>query len=147
MSRMLYEDGSDITLSALHLLESQKLQIGSPNLTISTIPKFLERAASMRLSHRDKEILVDQATLLIEHFYAHLPFKRVRYATEPVQRFRLIRAQLGELTDLQFHELMLQAFLRLRDAHTFYGLPDPYRGSFALLPIRMDCYVEADRKR
>src|SRR5438876_42595 len=116
MKPMLYEDGSGITLSALRLLESQKLQIGSPNLTIRTIPKFLEHAESVRLSRRDKEILVDQATLLIEHFYAHLPFKRVRYATEPVQRFRLIHSQLDELTDLQFHELMLQAFLRLRDA-------------------------------
>lgn len=144
---MLYEDGSHITLSALRLLESQKIKIGCPNLQIRTIPKFLDHAAALRLSRNEKETLVDQATLLIEHFYAHLPFKRVRYATEPVQRFRLIRAQLGELTDLQFHELMLQAFLRLRDAHTFYGLPDPYRGSFALLPIRMDCYVEAGHKR
>lgn len=147
MKPMLYEDGSGITLSALRLLESQKLQIGSPNLTIRTIPKFLEHAESVRLSRRDKEILVDQATLLIEHFYAHLPFKRVRYATEPVQRFRLIHSQLDQLTDLQFHELMLQAFLRLRDAHTFYGLPLPYRGSFALLPFRMDCYEEMGRKR
>jgi hypothetical protein len=144
---MLYEDGSDITLTALRLLESQKVKIGCPDLEIRTIPKFLAHAASLRLSRNEKEILVDQATLLIEHFYAHLPFKRVRYATEPVQRFRLIRAQLGQLTDLQFHELMLQAFLRLRDAHTFYGLPDPYRGSFALLPIRMDCYVDTGRKR
>jgi hypothetical protein len=144
---MLYEDGSDITLSSLRLLESQKLQIGAPNLTVSTIPQFLEHAESMQLSHRDKETLVDQATLLIEHFYAHLPFKRARYATEPVQRFRLIHAQLDQLTDSQFHELMLQAFLRLRDAHTFYGLPLPYRGSFALLPFRMDCYQEKGRKR
>src|SRR6476661_6739012 len=122
MSRMIYEDGTNITLSALRLLESQKVEIGCPNLRIRTIPKFLE------------------------HFYAHLPFKRVRYATEPVQRFRLIHAQLDQLTDLQFHELMLQAFLRLRDAHTFYGLPLPYRGSFALLPFRMDCYEERGHK-
>jgi Peptidase family S41 len=147
MNRMLYEDGSNVTLSALLLLESQKIQIGCPNLTVRTIPKFLEHAESGRLSRREKETLVDQATLLIEHFYAHLPFKRARYATEPVQRFRLIHAQLDQLTDLQFHELMLQAFLRLRDAHTFYGLPLPYRGSFALLPFRMDCYEESGRKR
>jgi hypothetical protein len=90
---MHYEDGSALTLSALRLLELQKAQLGCPNLKIQMVPKFLEHAKSVRLSHRDKEILVEQASLLIEQFYAHLPFKRMRYATEPVQRFRLIHAQ------------------------------------------------------
>src|SRR5262245_4160024 len=139
---MVFEDGSALTLAALRLLESQKAELGCPNLEIRTVPKFVEHAKSVRLSHREKETLVEQATLLIEQFYAHLPFKRVRYATEPVQRFRLIRAQMDQLSELEFHDRMVRAFLRLRDAHTFYGLPAPYRGSFALLPFRMDCYGE-----
>ena len=144
---MIFEDGSAPTLAALRLLESQKDRLNSPDLKVWSIPKFLGHARTVRLGRREKEILVEQATLLIDQFYAHLPFKRARYATDPVQRFRLIHAQLDQLSDLQFHDMMVKAFLRLRDAHTFYGLPAPYRGAFAFLPFRMDCYGEPGKRR
>ena len=133
---MLFEDGADQTLAALHLLESQKDQLDCPDLKISALPEFIAHAQSVRLTRHEREILVEQAILLIDQFYAHLPFKRARYATDPVQRFRIIRAELHHYpTDLAFHDQMLQAFLRLRDAHTFYALPVPYLGAFAFLPI------------
>jgi hypothetical protein len=69
----------------------------------------LEQAQSVRLTRRQKETLVEQASLLIDQFYAHLPFKRPRYATDPVQHFRLIRAQLDHYpTDLAFHDQMIR---------------------------------------
>jgi hypothetical protein len=144
---MIFEDGRDQTLAALQLIESQKDQLNYPHLKILALPEFLEHAQSIRLTRREKEILVEQATLLIEQFYAHLPFKRARYATDPVQRLRLIHAQLHHFpTDLAFHQQMIEAFLRLRDAHTFYGLPAPYEGAFAFLPFRMDCYGPQGRR-
>lgn len=126
---MLFEDARDRTLAAIQLLEG---------LTIQTVDEFLQHARTMKLTRHDKAVIVDQAILLIDQFYAHLPFKRARYAADPVERLRLIHGQLDTLTDLAFHERMLKVFLQLRDAHTFYGLPTPFRGAFAFLPFEMD---------
>ena len=144
---MFFEDGRDQTFAAVLLLVSQKTELNCPNLEVATVAEFLDYAKSVRLSKRDKETIVEQAVLLLDQFYAHLPFKRARYATDPVQRLRLIHAQLGSISELTFHEEMIRAFMRLRDAHTFYGLPDPYRGAFAFLPFRMDCFYEKSGKR
>jgi hypothetical protein len=144
---MTFEDGTTQTQAALRLLQSQKDELGCPNLQIQSGPEFLEQAKSMRLTRHDREVIVEQATLLVDQFYAHLPFKRARYASDPVQHFRLIHAQLDHLTDLEFHAEMIRAFMRLRDAHTFYGLPAPFRGAFAFLPFRMDCYYAAPDRR
>ncbi len=144
---MIFEDGTPQTNKALQLLQSQKDALHCPELSVQTVPDFLLHAKTMRLSRRDKEILVEQAILLIDQFYAHLPFKRARYATDPVQHFRLIHAQIDHLTDLEFHGQMIRAFMRLRDAHTFYGLPAPFRGAFAFLPFRMDYYYDGAHHR
>ncbi len=56
-----------------------------------------------------------------------------------------MRAQLDSLNDLAFHEQMIQALVSLRDAHTFYSLPFPYKGAFAFLPFRMECFHEAGK--
>jgi hypothetical protein len=126
---MLFEDAGDRTLAAIQRLEG---------LTVWTVDKFLELARTMKLGRHKKSVIVDQAILLIDQFYAHLPFKRARYAADPVQKLRLLHARLDSLTDLEFHQRMLRAFLQLRDAHTFYGLPAPYGGAFAFLPFEID---------
>ncbi len=145
---MIFEDGSDTTLAARQLLLSNKDHLNCPHLELLGLPQFLERAQAVRLTRHEKETLVEQATILIDQFYAHLPFKRARYATDPVQRFRLLLAQLDHHpNDRTFHDQMIQAFLRLRDAHTYYGLPAPYRGSFAFLPFRMDCFGEPRHRK
>ena len=95
---MVFEDGSGQTAAALRLLESQKDALNSPHLKIQSVPDFLNDTKKSPLTRQEKEILVDQATLLIDQFYAHLPYKRARYATDPVQRLRLIHAQLDHST-------------------------------------------------
>jgi hypothetical protein len=146
---MVFEDGHKITHDALQMLLAQKQDLGCPDLQIYTIPEFLQQARTVKLERADKEILVEQAALLIDQFYAHLPFKRARYAADPVQSLRLIHGELDRLADdLAFHGRMIKTFMHLRDAHTFYGLPVPYKGSFALLPFRIECYYdEAGRRR
>ncbi len=124
---MFYEDGRDRTLAAIQLLEG---------LAVQTVDEFLELARRMKLTRHQKSVIVDQAILLIDQFYAHLPFKRARYAADPVQRLRLLHARLDLLTDLEFHDRMLKVFLQLRDAHTFYGLPTPYRGAIRVSAVR-----------
>lgn len=144
---MYFEDARDQTIAAIQLLESQKNQLSCPQLKIQTVQEFLDYAKSMKLTRQEKETIVEQAILLIDQFYAHLPYKRARYATDPVQRLRLIHAQLDHQSDLAFHEQMIQVFMRLRDAHTFYGLPRPFRGAFAFLPFRMECFHDKSGHR
>ena len=133
-------------MPAVRLLESQKLSLGCPDLKVWSLVEFNHFARSQDLTRREKELIVDQAILLIDQFYAHLSFKRARYAADPVQSLRLIRAQLDELSGLAFHDQMIQALVALRDAHTFYALPDPYQGAFAFLPFRMEGFYESPGK-
>src|SRR5260370_4014707 len=135
---MFYEDGRDRTLAAIQLLEG---------LTVQTVEEFLDLARKMKLTRHEKSVIVDQAILLIDQLYAHLPFKRARYAVDPVQRLRLLRFQLADTGDRQFHSEMIDTFVQLRDAHTFYGLPTPYRGAIAFLPFHLDFYHDERRHR
>ena len=139
---LFFEDARSLTPPAVELLESQKIELGCPDLKIWSLVEFTEYARHHTLTRRQKETIVNQAILLIDQFYAHLPFKRARYAADPVQGLRLVRAQLDSLSDLAFHEQMIQALVSLRDAHTFYSLPFPYKGAFAFLPFRMECFHE-----
>ena len=145
---MYFEDYTEQTFAAVLWLEAQKVEFNCPDLEIATVAEFLQYAKSVRLSRHDKEIIVEQAALLLDQFYAHLPFKRARYATDPVQRLRLIHSQLGKMSDFAFHDEIIQVFTRLRDAHTFYGLPEPFLGALAFLPFHMDCFHDrAGRRR
>ena len=93
----------------------------------------------VRLS-KEKAVVVRQAIVLISQFNAHLPFKRARYAIDPLQRLRLIADRVPTMTEREFHAEMIETFKELRDAHTFYSLPRPYRGHVAFLPFLLeDC--------
>ena len=144
---MFFEDARSLTVPAVRLLESQREALGCPDLKIWSLADFSSYAKEHGLTRHQKETIVDQATFLIDQFYAHLPFKRARYATDPVQSLRLIRAQLDRLNDLDFHEQMLATMVELRDAHTFYSLPEPYQGAFAFLPFQMRCFEQRSGKR
>ncbi len=137
---MIIEDAREQTRAAIEFLERSKDEMDSPEAQFWTVPEFLAHAEESKLTLKEKEVLVDQAILLLDQFYAHLPFKRARYAVDPVQRLRLIRSQIRDHSDLAFHKEMVYVFTRLRDAHTFYGLPRPFRGAFAFLPFRMQCF-------
>jgi hypothetical protein len=92
--------------------------------------------------------LVRQARLLLEGLYVHLRLKRSMYAIDPIQRLRLLERRLdGEgadaLSDLQFHAELAATFRGLRDLHTVYQLPDPYRGNVAALGFLVESYADA----
>jgi hypothetical protein len=144
---MFFEDARELTLSAVRLLESQKDALGRPDLKIWSPSEFSALAKSQALARSQKETIVAQAILLIDQFYAHLHFKRARYAVDPVQSLRILRTRLHHLSDVEFHDGMIQALIGLRDAHTFYGLPAPYRGTLAFLPFRMQSFHEKRRRR
>jgi hypothetical protein len=147
LRKVFFEDARDLTTAAVQLLQSQKYDLARPDLKIWSLSEFSKYVASDTLSRSEKQTIVEQAIILIDQFYAHLPFKRARYAVNPVQSLRLIQAQLEQLTDLAFHDRMVRALTGLRDAHTFYALPQPYKGALAFLPFRLRCFQEKTGNR
>src|SRR6266576_2488082 len=62
-----------------------------------TIPlsKFLKTIdQKYKLSKRDRLRIVQQALLLLEMNYVHLPLKRAMHAIDPIQRLRLLKFRL-----------------------------------------------------
>jgi hypothetical protein len=146
---MILEDARNLTAAAVQALREQTGAMDAPQLRITLLPDFLEAAKAAKLTRAEREVICEQAMLVVDQFYVHLPFKRARYAVDPVQRLRLLHAQLGQMDDdLAFHSELLRVFNEMRDAHTFYGLPEPYKGAMAFLPFFLQSYVdEAGRRR
>src|SRR4051795_3246275 len=98
--------------------------------TSQPLAKFLDRAHG--LTPRQRAQVVDQAIMLLEGFYVHLPLKRAMYAVDPVRRLRLLRHRLPHVDDdRQFHAEMTNIFASVRDLHTNYILPAPYADAHA----------------
>ena len=128
----------------------QKLQ--NKKFKVHTLRQFLHRAKSSRLTKEEKGLICDQAIIILEQFYAHLPFKRALYAVDPVQRLKLIRSAVvedasPEPDDLSFHAGVTGAFTSLRDVHTVYCLPKPFAGTVAFLPFFVDYYLAKNGER
>lgn len=110
------------------------------------LPNALKRKG--KLSLKQRRLLVDQALVLIELNYAHLPLKRAIHAIDPVQQLKLLKFRLSEADDnelageLQFHEEMQAIFTSLRDFHTNYSLPDPFANKIAYLPILVEEFFD-----
>ncbi|MCP5115437.1 MAG: hypothetical protein GY953_31805, partial [bacterium] len=94
-----------------------------------------------------KLAVVNQAIRLLGQAYVHLPLKRVRHAVNPVERLEALRRRLPGINERAFHNEMIDIFKDLRDAHTNYGLPPPYRRAVAFLPFRMEAYWERRQRR
>jgi hypothetical protein len=103
---------------------------------------FLAAAPPFPLAARYQ--LVAQARVLLEGLYVHLPLKRAMHGIDPVQRLRLLERRLEPLSDLQFHTELAGIFRSLRDLHTLYELPDPYRGQVATLGFLVERYRDPD---
>lgn len=123
-----------------------------PHLTEATdLPAFL--ATVGRLSPADRQLLVEQALVLLELNYTHLPLKRAIHAIDPVQRLKLLKFRLaetkrGELPgEIQFHDEMQAIFTSLRDLHTNYLLPSPFKEKTAILPFLIEEYFEDEEHK
>ncbi len=98
------------------------------------------------LSDADRRRLIETALDLIETVYVHLPLKRSMYAINPLQRLKLLRRRLetpaARMEDREFFNEMLSIFSGLRDLHTNFVLPEPFRSSTAFLPFQLEKCVE-----
>src|SRR3954470_16799625 len=101
-------------------------------------------AAGEPLPPARRRQIVRPAQLMIEQLYVHLPLKRAMHAVDPAQRLRLLDRRLASYSDRGFHDEMLAIFTELRNLHTTYGLPAPYAGRLAALPLRIEEYWEGD---
>lgn len=117
---------------------------------VMPLAKFLKRIEKKSgLSRRERLRIVDQALLLLEMNYVHLPLKRAMHAINPLQRLKLLKFRLetkgSEMeSGMQFHQRLLQIFASLRDLHTVYLLPTPFRDHIAFLPFLTEQYFESD---
>lgn len=105
------------------------------------------------LSYGDRSLLVEQALVLLEMFYVHMPLKRAMHAIDPVQQLRLIKYRLSQTpedkapTEINFHKEMLRVFTTLRDLHTNYLLPAPFGDKIAFLPFLIEEYFEDGERK
>ncbi|HEY5564304.1 MAG TPA: S41 family peptidase, partial [Rhodothermia bacterium] len=118
--------------------------------TALTLREFLEERP--RLSLEDRRRIIDQAILLLERYYVHLPMKRTMHAVDPIQRLRNLdheiqQARGSQLSDLDFHREVITVFDSLRDLHTCYRLPQPFRGKVAWLPYLIEECVDDEGGR
>lgn len=113
-----------------------------------TVPDFLAGAGNLTLAER--RLIVDQALVLLEGNYVHLPLKEAMHAVNPVQRLRLLRTQLTRQTpatmgpEWLFHRELASIFMSVRDLHTNYLLPKPFAGKVAYLPFVLEKATEPD---
>ena len=113
--------------------------------TVRTMPQFRDHISQGPLSDAQRRLVLDQAEILIEEIYVHLPLKRAMHAVDPLQALRLLRHGMAELTETEFHVQMQRVFLGLRDLHTNYILPSRFAG-FAFLGIFLErCVVPSGR--
>lgn len=90
------------------------------------------------LTLRERLRTLDGLERAIEGAYAHLPAKRARYGFDPVQRLRILRAQVmadATLSEEVFHLELADIVTRLRDAHTRYSGPASLEDVSAVLPF------------
>lgn len=100
------------------------------------------------LSLDDRKRLVEQAFVLFNDNFVHLPFKVAMHGVNPIQKLRLMKHRLeqAKASDLEsalsFHSEMLMIFNSVRDLHTNYLLPFPFADKFAFLPFQIEEYFE-----
>ena len=101
----------------------------------------------VELTLDERRLVVDQAAIVLDEAYAHLPFKRALHAVDPVQRLKLLNYRLsqqrpGDQSEAAFHREMIDIFTSLRDLHTSYVVPTAQRQAVVLLPFRVEEYFE-----
>jgi peptidase S41-like protein len=111
---------------------------------VQTLTDFRSTAGELSVSQRLR--IVEQALLMIDQTYVHLPLKRAMHAIDPVQRLRLVRQRLDTYSERAFHNEMISIFVHLRDLHTNYVLPEPYSSRSAFLPFHIEECFEPRRR-
>jgi hypothetical protein len=117
----------------------------------ASLSDFLEtfrRTTRWKLSKSCRLAIIDQALVLLEMNYVHLPLKRAMHAIDPISRLKLLRGRIEEThedelpDELQFHQEMKRIFTATRDFHTRYRLSAPFNRKTAYLPFLIEEYFD-----
>lgn len=134
-----------------YLLEPEPAPVPTPAPSNAVAAFLADAERRAALSRQERLRIVDQAIVLLEMTYVHLPMKRAVHAVDPVQELRRYRFYLAECPEhclgssIGFHRRMLQVFGSLRDLHTVYTLPRPYKDCTAYLPFLVEQCVGPDQ--
>jgi len=126
-------------------MSNKKVNLKEVGLAVGSMHKYLKSIGELNDSER--EILVDQALILIGDIYVHLPLKRAMHAVEPIQRLKLLKYRNSKLDERTFHDQMISIFMSLRDIHTRYLLPDPYNKLRVFLPFFIEEFYKEGEKQ
>jgi Peptidase family S41 len=149
--RSLRSKNKELSASSLRFLKSTHAAVRRHMAATSDLPTFLASAGVLGLDGRKR--LVEQAMVLVEGNFVHLPFKESMHGVDPVQKLRLIQHRLGQLTpdtmgsEFEFHRDMIEVFTSVRDLHTNYLLPDPFADKVAFLPFAIEEFFEGTKPR
>lgn len=92
----------------------------------------------------DRRKLIDQAVLALDNLYVHKDLKWTRHAVDAGCSLRALRRVSDTLSDREFHARVSEIFKSLRDIHTVYTLPEPYRRLIAFLPFTISLCKESN---
>ena len=92
----------------------------------------------------DRKALIDQAILTMDEFYVHKDLKWARHAVDAGCALRSLRRVCDRLGDLEFHSRVGAILKSLRDIHSVYVLPEPYRNHIAFLPFTLAACRDGD---
>jgi peptidase S41-like protein len=118
-----------------------------------SLARFMKQFNKAKLSKTDRLEIIEQALVLLEMNYVHLPLKRAMHAIDPLQKLRRLKFQILEMkegdlpADMIFHQEMQKVFLSTRDIHTSYSLPAPFNRMTAYLPFIIEDYYVKRGKR
>ncbi len=117
------------------------------HLSASTdLPTFLASAGTLTLANRQR--IIEQALILMEENYVHLPLKISMHGVNPIQKLRLLKHQLDQSTaatmgsEFEFHRELIDIFNSVRDLHTNYLLPQPFADKVVFLPFDIEEYFD-----
>jgi C-terminal processing protease CtpA/Prc len=105
------------------------------------------------LSPEQMRGIAEQARTLLSRFYVHAPTKRTLYAADPPALLTVLLDRLATVEpgtreverEQEFHRDMTEIFTSVRDRHTVYVLPDPYRRAVAFLPFVVErCWEDGE---
>ena len=118
---------------------------------VKTLSEFMSTVGKLTLD--DRKRIAEQAVILLEQIYVHLPLKIAMHAVDPVRRLRILSRHLDGPTsekisnEIDFHKEMLDIFTSLRDLHTNYMLPEPFSDYISILPFIVGSYIQGNQNR
>ena len=120
---------------------------GAPAATLAPSRPRSRRSKGPALSDADRALVLDTFQTLLDGLYSHLPLKRAMYASDPVQRLRLLRQKGVGIEDVGLHAELASILTELRDAHTRYIGPAHLAGDAAALPFMVEAFGPPTRPR